>query len=67
MKKLIFLFAIAFFASCETAIENLTIAVSLPIVSIQTPAVPSGTYTISKEISIDSLNTEIKNKSGKTC
>lgn len=66
MKKLLFLFALAFFASCETVIENLAITVSMPIVTIATPQVPQGTWTINREISTDSLNAIVKTQTGKS-
>ena len=67
MKKiLLFLFALAFFASCETAIENLAISVTMPIVNIATPQVPKGTWTINREISTDSLNEIVKAQTGKS-
>ena len=37
----------------------------MPTVSIQTPLVPTGTYIISKEISIDTLNAVVKATSNK--
>lgn len=66
MKKLIFLFALAFFASCETAIENLAISVTMPIVNIATPQVAKGTWIINREISTDSLNEIVKAQTGKS-
>lgn len=67
MKKLIFLFALAALVSCnpQSLIEGLSIHVAMPQVTIQTPSVPQGTYTISKEVSIDTLNAVVKNTTGK--
>ena len=66
MKKLLFLFAFAF-ASCNPSslIEGLSVHVAMPQVNITTPSVPQGTYTISKEISIDTLNSFVKTATGK--
>lgn len=57
MKKLLFLFALAF-VSCniESLIEGLSVHVAMPTVSITTPQVQSGTYTITKSVSVDTLN-----------
>ena len=66
MKKLLFLFALAF-ASCNPSslIEGLSVHVAMPQVNIITPSVPQGTYIISKEISIDTLNAVVHSASGK--
>ena len=66
MKKILFFFSLVF-ASCnpQSLIEGLSVHVAMPTVSIQTPLVPTGTYIISKEISIDTLNAVVKATSNK--
>ena len=52
-------------ASCNLIQEALTFDVAMQQVNITTPQVPSGTYTISKEVSVSELDSTIHAKSGK--
>jgi hypothetical protein len=67
MKKLQFFFALALCVSCNPSslIEGLSIHVAMPQVDITAPSVQVGSYTISKEVSVDTLNAVVKAASGK--
>jgi uroporphyrinogen-III decarboxylase len=46
-------------------LDGIAIHVAMPSVTIQTPSVPTGTYTISKVLSVDTLNTYVHSATGK--
>lgn len=67
MKKILFFLFVIAFVSCnpQGLIDGLSVHVAMPQVNISTPAVPQGTWTINREVSVDSLNAIVKTATGK--
>jgi hypothetical protein len=64
--KYLFLFTfLAVFASCHVQ-DTAQVVLDLPKLDISTPSVPSGTYTLTKEVSVSAMDSIVKNLSGKT-